>query len=211
MRQTRAAETNQRGACRVTPRCLTHAPYRPDTPTAAPSRPRSQATVANNSSSSLQARCGLINACNSARAQRSRRSSAAGIRTRRSAGLAASLCAMRSACAAASAAACRAAVEVSMVGARSDMSGTPGRYGTTNPRKAGECRNQQLRGGIGLRTTRPYRHPCLAVPPACAAGVPTPRACRAGGWTPWPARRPDRCRTRRHCDAAVPAAPPLRG
>lgn len=182
----------------------------PDTPTAAPSRPRSQATVANSRSSSLQLRRGFCIACTSARAACSSRSSAAGMRTLRSAGRAASLCAMRWACAAASAADSSTAVDASVGGASSVMSGIPGCCGTTNPRKAGECRNQAVRGS-GLRTVRPYRHPCLAAPPACAAGAPTPHACRAGGWTPSAARRPDRCRTRRRCDAAVPAAPPLHG
>ncbi len=193
-----------------------HAPpvshQRPEALTASPSRPRSQATVANSSASSLQSRRGLINALTSARAASSRRCSAAGNRTRRSTGLAASLCAMRAAWAVAKAAASSAAVgSASMVEARSVMSGTPGCYGTTNPRKAGECRDQKLRADIGLRTTRRCRHPCPAVQPACAAGVPTPHACRADGWIPWPATQPGRCRTHRHCDAAVPAAPPPHG
>ncbi len=182
----------------------------PDTPTAAPSRPRSQATVANSRSSSLQLRRGFCIACTSARAACSSRSSAAGMRTLRSAGRAASLCAIRWACAAASAADSSTAVDASVGGASSVMSGIPGCCGTTNPRKAGECRNQAVRGS-GLRTVRPYRHPCLAAPPACAAGAPTPHAYRAGGWTPSAARRPDRCRTRRRYDAEVPAAPPLHG
>lgn len=63
----------------------------------------------------------------------------------------------------------------------------------------------------GIRTVQPFPHPCSAAPPACAAGAPTRCASRAGGCQYAAARPPARCRARRHCGAAAPAAPRLRG
>ncbi len=63
----------------------------------------------------------------------------------------------------------------------------------------------------GIRTVQPFPRPCSAAPPACAAGAPTRCAYRAGGCRCAAVRPPARCRARRHCGAAVPAAPRPRG
>lgn len=87
-------------------------------------------------------------------------------------------------------------------------------------RCGGEGRPQRRNPGLGrgpcfakqgIRTAQPFPRPCSAVPPACAADVPTRCASRAGGCRCAAVRPPVRCRARRHCGAAAPAAPPLRG
>ncbi len=84
-------------------------------------------------------------------------------------------------------------------------------------RPAGRQRQNPGRGRgrcrivAGIRTAQPFPRPCSAVPPACAAGVPIRCASRAGGCRCAAARAPARRRARHHCDAAVPAAPRLRG
>ncbi len=84
-------------------------------------------------------------------------------------------------------------------------------------RPAGRQRQNPGRGRgrcrivAGIRTAQPFPRPCSAGPPACAAGVPTRCASRAGGCRCAAAQAPVRRRARRHCDAAVPAAPRLRG
>ncbi|KAG0918911.1 hypothetical protein G6F31_021282 [Rhizopus arrhizus] len=64
---------------------------------------------------------------------------------------------------------------------------------------------------IRIRTARRYRRPCSAGQPACAAGAPIHSAVRAGGCQCAAGRWRSLRRTRRHCGAAAPAGPPLRG
>lgn len=84
-------------------------------------------------------------------------------------------------------------------------------------RPAGRQRQNPGRGRgrcrivAGIRTAQPFPRPCSAGPPACAAGVPTRCASRAGGCRCAATQAPVRRRAHRHCDAAVPAAPRLRG
>lgn len=83
---------------------------------------------------------------------------------------------------------------------------TAGRQRQNPGRGRGRCRIV-----AGIRTAQPFPRPCSAAPPACAAGVPTRCAFRAGGCRCAAAQAPVRRRARRHCDAAAPAAPRLRG
>ena len=83
---------------------------------------------------------------------------------------------------------------------------TAGRQRQNPGRGRGRCRIV-----AGIRTAQPFPRPCSAGPPACVAGAPTRCAYRAGGCRCAAVRPPARCRAHRHCDAAVPAAPRLRG
>ncbi len=86
--------------------------------------------------------------------------------------------------------------------------------GGVNARKPRECRGRRgcrCRHASRVRTVRPRQRPCSAGSPACAAGAPIRCAFHAGGCRCAAGRWRPRRRTRRHCGAAVPAGPRLRG